>query len=135
MPQRGKELKISPAARTVYFWGFYAFGFGLVLLFVPTVLLDLFRVPQTDEPWIRVIGIIAIALGVYFVSGARSEATSFLKGTVLGRFIIATGATVLFALWGYWPAMVFGFAEAAGALWTWSALRRKKPAPATTPAT
>jgi energy-converting hydrogenase Eha subunit A len=107
----------------------------LVVLLVPNVLFELLRVPQTDEPWIRVLGVIAIALGVYFVSGARSEATSFLKGTVLGRLIIAAGATVLFALWGYWPAILFALAEAAGALWTWSALRRKKPAPATTPAT
>lgn len=135
MPQREKELEISPAARTVYFWGFYAFGVGLVLLLVPNVLLELLRVPPTDEPWIRGIGVVAIALGVYFVAGARSEATSFLKGTVLGRFIVATGATVLFALWGYWLAILFGLAEAAGALWTWSALRREKPAPATTPAT
>lgn len=134
MPQRGKEPNISPAARTVFFWGLYGFGVGLVLLLVPNVLLELLRIPQTDEPWIRLLGILAIAIGVYFVSGARSGATSFLKGTVLGRLIVASGIVVLAALWGYWLAILFGLAEAAGALWTWSALRREKPAPATTPA-
>ncbi len=119
---------MSPAARTVWIWGLYAFLLAPVLLITPNFLLDLLGVPQTDEPWIRVLGVVVIGIGVYLISGAKSEADTFFRGTVLGRLIIGGGVIALAAVWGYWSVMLFGAVDVGGALWTWSALRKSKPA-------
>jgi hypothetical protein len=126
---------VSPAARTVQIWGLYALGVGLVLLLVPNVLLDVLRIPTTDEPWIRIMGVLALAIGVYYLGGARTGAPVFFRATVAGRVVVAVGIVVLAVVWGYWAAILFAVAEVISALWTWTALRSEEPAPTPSAAT
>jgi hypothetical protein len=113
------------AARSVLAFGAYLALLGAGLFAVPNVMLALFRQPPTQEPWLRVLGLVSLGLGYYYVSAARAEATPFFRATVRGR---AAGAIVfaVLALSGLAPRFILLMAglDAAGALWTRGALRR-----------
>lgn len=114
---------MSPAARTVHLFGLYLVGVGLVVTLLPDVLFDLLGVPTTDEPWIRLVGVVVLALSVYYLVAARHELDAIIRATVPGRVLVGISIIVLVALWGYWTAAVFGLVDIAAALWTRAALR------------
>lgn len=111
-------------ARTVFAFGVYLVSVGLVLLLVPNVLLGVLGLPATDEPWLRLVGVIVLVLGGYYVVCARAEATVFVRATVAGRTIAAGGLVMLALMWGYWALLLFATFDVACAAWTRSALRR-----------
>lgn len=126
---------MSRAARTVQIWGLYGLAIGLFSAVFPNALAALLRFPSTDEPWLRLVGILAIAIGIYYLGGARAEAKTFFQATVAGRFVVAVGVTVIAVAWGYWMALGIAAAEVASAMWTWAALRKATQArAAATPA-
>jgi hypothetical protein len=118
----------SPAARTIYYWSFFAFAIGLGFVFVPNLLLGALGLPPTDEPWIRFLGVLTITVGIYYFACARAEAVAFFRATLPGRIFVAAGIAAVAAIWGYWPVILVAVADLGGALWTWSALRRPAPA-------
>lgn len=120
---------MSPVARTVHLWGVYALVAGAILVLVPDVLLGVLGIPSSDEPWIRVVGVAMLAVGVYYLAGARTEATVFFRGTVLGRLIVVVSVLILAAVWRYWGLIVLAVIEAASAAWTWTTLRRDERSP------
>ncbi len=118
---------MSRAAGSVLTFGAYLALLGAGLFVSPNGMLSIFGQPPTQEPWLRVLGIVSLVLGFYYVSAARAEVTPFFRATVLGR---ALGAVVFTALVvsGAAPRFVLLMAglDGAGALWTWSALRRPR---------
>src|SRR5918999_4882298 len=76
---------MSRAAKSLFVFGIYLCGLGLILLLVPNLILQLFGVPPTNEVWIRVIGMLVLCLSFYYVQAARSELTSFIRWTVWAR--------------------------------------------------
>jgi hypothetical protein len=125
---------MSPAARTVQLFGIYILSVGFILIVIPNVLLGVFGIPATDEPWIRILGLVLLALAGYYLVAARSEVTAFFQASVAGRLFVGAGLIVMVALWGYWTAVVFGLVDIAGALWTRAVLANKQPKPQATPA-
>jgi hypothetical protein len=115
---------MSRAARTVQIWGLYGLAIGLFAALFPDALAALLRFPSTDEPWLRLAGILAIAIGIYYLGGARAEANAFFTATMAGRLVVAVGVTVIAVVWGYWMALGIAAAEVASAIWTWTALRK-----------
>ena len=115
---------MSPAARTVRWFGLYLIAVGLILVAIPNVLLGLFRIPPTDQPWIRILGLVVVVLAAYYLVAARNEFTDFFQVTVAARLVAGAGIILIVALWGYWAAVVFGLVDMAGALWTWAVLPR-----------
>jgi hypothetical protein len=113
------------AARSVYSFGIYLIALGGVLIGSPNTLLALVRVPTTTEPWVHVLGIPVLGMGLLFVASARAEQTAFFRATV-GSRIFAFAALVALALLAIAPPAIagFGLADLAGALWTWMALRQ-----------
>jgi hypothetical protein len=99
---------MSPAARSVHLYGLYVVGVGLILTLVPDPLFDLLGVPRTDEPWIRLVGVLVLGLASYFLIAARHEYAAFIRATVPGRVSIGVSVIVLVGLWGYWTAVAFG---------------------------
>jgi hypothetical protein len=118
---------MSPAARTVQLFGIYILSVGVILVMIPNVLLGVFGIPATDEPWIRILGLVLLALAGYYLVAARSEHTAFFQATVAGRLLLGAGLIVIVAVWGYWTAVVFGLVDIAGALWTRAVLGDKQP--------
>lgn len=98
------------------------------MLLIPNVLLTMLGLPNTDEPWIRVLGVVVLVLGSYYIASGRGEAMAFVRASVPGRLFGAGGLVVIAALFGYWPLMLFVLPDAAGAAWTRSVLRRSAAA-------
>jgi hypothetical protein len=111
-------------SRSILVFGIYLIANALVLVAIPNTLLGLLRLAPTTEPWIRVLGVVVGVLGGYYVSAARQGLTGFFHATVWGRGIVLVALAVLVGLGLAPPILIgFGLVDAAGALWTWVALR------------
>ena len=116
---------MDPIARSVSVWGFFALGTGLLLMAVPNLLFAILLIPATDEPWVRLVGVLVFAIGIYFLGGARStEVVPFARATIAGRLIVTVGIAVVAVVWGYWMLLLIAAVELVSALWTYSLLRR-----------
>lgn len=114
---------MSPAARSVNVFGIYLIVVGVVLLAAPNLLLSVVQLPPTTEVWLRLVGMLAAFLGIYYRVAAASEARQFLLATVLLRASVPVFFLVfVLAGWVEWPLLLFGVIDLAGAGWTWSAL-------------
>lgn len=116
---------MSGSARSIAVFGGYLLGLGAILLIAPNVLLKLFLMPETAEVWIRVVGMLAGFLGVYYFQAARRNLVDFFRWTVPVRASVPLffGAFVVTGLAG--PMLIaFGIIDLAGAIWTAVELRR-----------
>lgn len=109
--------------KSVVYFSFYLFVVGAVLVVAPNFLLAALGLPVTDEVWIRVAGVLAFNIGIYYYRNAGNAA--FARSTILTRVLVfvAFGA---FVVLGYGSAVmvIFGAVDAAGAVWTWRELRK-----------
>lgn len=115
---------MSSAAKSVFIFGIYELILGITLILVPNLLLTLFAMPATSEPWIRVVGMLVLFLGVYYVQFGRKEATDMMRWTVYLRSSVIV-FFIVFVLFGIAPVplILFGIVDLLGALWTLWALR------------
>jgi len=115
---------MSKAAASVFFFSIYLFLLGLILVAFPNVLLSLFRLPETNEVWIRVVGMLVLIIGYYYSVAAKNELASFLRATVIGRFAVLV-FFIAFVFLGFAPPILvlFGLIDAVAATWTGFALR------------
>lgn len=115
---------MSKAAFTIKASCCYILALGLALVLVPNLVLSTLRMPPTSEVWIRVLGVVIINIGAFFWVAARTEAVALFRAAVYVRPLVLLwfGAFVLLGLASP-MLLVFGVIEAAGALWTWVALR------------
>lgn len=122
---------MSSSARSVQVFGIYLVVLGIVLILFPNLLLAAFFLPLTAEVWIRVVGVLVLFLGIYYLRAARLGATEFFLWTVYVRAssILFFGAFVL-RNYAAPPLLLFGVVDLLGAAWTAYALRSSKPAPA-----
>ncbi len=112
------------AARSILVFGVYIVVLGLLLASLPHLVIGPFGFPEAREPWIRVLGVVVVVLGAYYVQAARQEVTVFFRWTVWGRCGILAGFTLLALAGLAQPALIlFGAIDAAGAAWTALALR------------
>ncbi|MEM7345624.1 MAG: hypothetical protein AAF485_15385, partial [Chloroflexota bacterium] len=115
---------MSKSGTTVFVWGIYVLLLGSILVLIPNVLLRLFGFPPTDEVWIRVAGVLLLALGYYYVEAARKEYTDLFRWSVYARLGVM-GFFILFVLFGLSQPilLLFGSIDVLGAAWTAWALR------------
>ena len=76
---------MSREAKSVLYFTYYLFPASAALALVPNLVLMMLGEPPTEEPWVRVLGIVGLALAYYYWSGARHEQLGFIRATVLGR--------------------------------------------------
>jgi hypothetical protein len=105
---------------------FYVLGSGLILIFIPNVLLSLFGITPTNEVWIRIMGLLVLILTIYYYHIAYYGNDRIVWATVLGRLVFC-GGLVLFVLLGVAEVPLIGFAlvETALTLWTWRELKTR----------
>lgn len=115
---------MSQAAKSLFVFGIYLCGLGLILLLVPNLILHVFGVPPTNEVWIRINGMFVLCLSFYYVQAARMELTVFIRLTVWTRMAVIL-YFVAFILWVSAPKvlLLFGFIDLLSAIWTWRALK------------
>jgi hypothetical protein len=117
----------SASAFTVKAFGIYVLLTGLNLMFAPNMLLGMFGIPATNEVWIRVVGVLAFNIGIYYWYAAKCEAKAFFEATVYARGFVFIAFATFVALGLVNKALIlFGCMEVAGAIWTWLALRKEK---------
>ncbi|HKQ96624.1 MAG TPA: hypothetical protein VJV75_01990 [Candidatus Polarisedimenticolia bacterium] len=118
---------ITAAAWSVVFFGYYLVMLGLGLVFVPNLMLRCFLQPPTNEPWLRVLGIVATVLGCYYVAAGWGTAMVFIRATIWGRAVGAASFSLLVVL-GIAPKFILVMAavDAAGAFYTWYLLRLER---------
>jgi hypothetical protein len=108
-------------------FGIYVLITGLMLIFVPNLVLSLLGLPPTQEIWIHVMGALAIAVGYYYWACAKAGAVDFFKATLVGRPLFAI---LCFGLVGFagapWQLALFGITDILGAAWTTAALHAEQ---------
>ncbi len=116
---------MTAAAKSIYYFGFYLYIVGLMLVFIPNIFLKLVQLPETTEVWIRVVGVLALCIGFYYHRVGAKNLHSFFALTVTSRIMVFIAFTI-FALMKWVSPMLIGIGaiDLAGALWTWFALRK-----------
>jgi hypothetical protein len=119
---------MSKAAYSVFVFGLYLGVLGITLLVAPNFLLGMFALPGTAEVWVRVVGMLVLFLGFYYVLAARAEMTVFFRWTMYPRVTVILFFTA-FVVSGFAqpPLILFGVADLLGVLWTGLALRSSRP--------
>jgi len=100
---------------------------GIVLLFIPHLILPIFNLPVSGEPWLNLLGFVLMCSSYYYIRSALSGNIQFALYTAHTRFaaplivayLIATGKAD-------WHFLSFGIIDGAGGLWTWFELKRNK---------
>lgn len=116
---------MNAASKSVYYFGFYLILTGIVLLAVPNMLLPMLSFPETNEVWIRVVGMLVLNIGILYVYMAPENSrlfcmlTCYLRTAVMAWFI-------LFVVLGWAGPMLIGFGaiDLLGAVWTYSSLKK-----------
>ena len=114
---------MSAAARSLYGWSIYVFAIGTGLAVIPNTIFGVLGIPETDEVWVRVLGVVLIILALYYWDGAKHEARSFFVASILGRGFAVAAFTVFWLTGGPWQLMIFAAGEIVGLTWTAVALR------------
>src|SRR5688572_33188185 len=83
------------ATTSILVFGIYVVIVGLSFLLVPNVVLGVFGLPAANEVWIRVLGLLAFALGLYYVQASRDDNRAFYAMTIWGRVVFAIGVLIL----------------------------------------
>lgn len=116
---------MTKAARSIFVFGIYLLGTGLILFALPNSLLAALGLPPTSEPWIRVLGIPVGVMGATYIAAARTNLVPFFRFTVWGRpFVLIAMATLVVFRLAPPILIVFGIVDAAGAMWTRATIRR-----------
>jgi hypothetical protein len=121
-----RGLRSPPVSVTVF--GFYLVGLALVLMTIPNTLLAIFGIASTQDPWIRVVGMLAGLIGLLYVRYAPHGDRPFFELTVQLRasVIVFLLAFVVLAS-APWQLLLFGAIDLAAAGWTWSTLAAERP--------
>jgi hypothetical protein len=117
---------MSASARTVFVFGVYLAVLGLGLLAAPGLVLAPFGLPEPQEVWVRVSGVVVAILGLHYLLAGRHGLRPLFGWTVATRTSVILVFAVLVSA-GLAPAvlLLFGAVDLAGAVWTWAALRQE----------
>jgi hypothetical protein len=117
---------MTAAAKSVYYFGFYLYLVGATLIFIPNIFLTTLRMPETNDVWIRVLGVIVSLLGFYYHQTGAKNISAFFPLTIPTRIMVFTVFLVFVILKMASPMMIgIGAVDLAGAVWTFMALKKK----------
>jgi hypothetical protein len=116
---------VSHSAKSIKYFGFYLVGLGLSALLVPDLIGEVMGFESVGGAWPRVVGMVVCFLAYYYLTVAKLDARPFFKATVVARLSVPL-FFVAFVAMGLerWTLICIGVPDFAGALWTWSALRK-----------
>jgi hypothetical protein len=108
------------------YFGLYLYAVGLTLLLIPNIFLSTLQLPETNEVWIRVVGVLAAGLGYYYHRCGATEQKDFFILTVHVRVFVFI-VFLAFVLLKLGPAILilFGAVDLLAAGWTWTALKKR----------
>ncbi len=115
---------MSKAAASLFVFGLYLIGLGVLLVLAPDALLNFMGLPAPRDVWIRVVGTLVLVLALYSILAARRDLTDFIRWTVYGRSLVVVILLAFVLLGLASPVLIlFAIVDSAGAVWTSIALR------------
>ena len=116
---------MSTAAKSIYYFSFYLYLTGVTLIAIPNTFLGVAKLPETNEVWIRVVGVLAVGIAYYYHRMSAENITAMFKHTVVARLFVFLCFTVFVIAKFVAPVfIIFGIIDLLSALWTFSALRK-----------
>ena len=99
------------------------------MLLTPALVLAPLQLPVPQEAWIRLVGVLALALGSTDVLAARAGVQWLVRWSVWRRLLASAALVALVAAAMAPPAvLLFAALDLVAAAWTALALRRRAPA-------
>ena len=131
MAKNAFDEEMSYPGKTIYYFAMYMVCVAALLITLPKVPLTLMGLPDAGANWIRILGVIVLILAYYYITLARNEVTAFFWASVRARSTVPFifGVFVLLG-WSEPVTVAFGLGDLAGAIWTWTALRKAAEASA-----
>jgi hypothetical protein len=117
---------MSQSSISVFVFGIYLSLTGFILLAVPNLLLTTFGMAPTSEVWIRLSGILLMALSVYYIVAAKQniivilKITAYIRATIIFFFVAFVMLNMVSR-----NIILFGIIDFLGAAWTYTALRKE----------
>ena len=116
---------MTAASKSLYVFALYLLVLGVLLIVMPNTLLAMFQIPETNEVWIRIAGMLTFSIGIYYFYMAPQNNTVFMALTAYVRASIIIWLTVFVLMdWVSARIILFGVVDLLGALWTFMALRK-----------
>ena len=117
---------MTKSAKSVFIFGLYMVIIGLALLIVPNLFLTPFGIEPSHEVWIRLSGILLMALAVYYILGAKHELVVIMKATGFIRLTIIVFFSTFVVLDLVSPNIIlFAVIDFFGGLWTLLMLKKE----------
>jgi hypothetical protein len=115
---------MSKSAFSLRVFSIYMFILGSALVAIPNLFLSLFGIPETQEVWIRVVGVSILIIGYLDFMASGNELRAFFRWSVQARLAVPIFLGAFVAL-GFAPPvlLLFGAIDVAGAIWTAASLR------------
>lgn len=63
---------MSSATRSMAVWTGYGLLLGAGLLLIPNSILSVFQIEETEEVWIRIVGLLLLGYGAYYWKAVRA---------------------------------------------------------------
>ena len=115
---------MSKSAKTLVVWAIYILGAGITLFAFPNALLRVSRLSPTEEPWIRIMGVLAICLGYIYLRAGLGDVRACFEWTIHTRVaLLCLFIALVFAGLAPWQLILFGIVDFLGAVWTWWTMR------------
>ena len=112
------------SGRSLWVFGIYVLFVAAGLLLIPNLMLGLFGLTETNEIWIRVVGIPLILLGTYYFLAGRNDIVPFIRWSVPARASVILFYAILVLTGAVKPTiLMFGLVDLLGAVWTQLSLR------------
>jgi len=116
---------MTPASKSLYYFGFYLLLTGVTLVAFPNMLLSMVGIPETNEVWIHVLGVVVFGIGLYYVFMAPTNHTLFMTLSIYVRLSVFFWFVVFVLIdWAPVQLLPFGVVDLSGAAWTYMALRK-----------
>ena len=110
---------MNPSELSVFIFGIYLIVVAIGFLIIPNTILSIFKMPKTQEPWIRVLAIVLGAIAYYYIVAAMNNLTPIFWATVYVRFGVLVSFVGLVLVKKAKPTLIiFGIIDALGAIWT-----------------
>lgn len=116
---------MNAASKSIYYFGMYLILVGVSLVVVPNIVLSTLQLPETNEVWIHIVGVLVFNIGIlYYVMAKENNRTFMMLSAYLRASVFVW--FVLFVAIGWAPPMLIGFGvvDLLGAIWTYTALRK-----------
>lgn len=118
---------MSKSAKTILVYGIYAIGAGLGFLFKPDFFLSLFGFEPASDHWIRIVAILTLGIGYYYISSAIAEDKHFFNISWKGRIWFFAASSMLFVFnKAPWNIVLIGVVDFITAIWTALTIKKQK---------